>query len=742
MLKFISVQQSSKHHYMYIIYIIISLQVNIQHKTSIASSPVVSNNSTTVTSTSTTKSSTTPKTSSATAPTPKNTTTPSVTIEQEKNRISSEILKEQPIPTYKPKQPPASLGFKSPMKTYKCQGCGDEFLFSTSLVNHLERKTMLITYNCEECHKSIAFYNRCCLFVHAKSHAKGAKAYRLNINLAHIKVLPEDMMPSIGDDAEGRGVTGGESPVRPESTSTDSPLQSKAAPVIIRQSPSSSVVVRNAKTVSIVKTNEKSQAAVKKQLIGQPILIPSAVAANNNNTPISIAPKPAPKPASYNPNFFTVIHAASKKRLYKCMECKRTYNTLAMYKNHFNGKMSKTPGLFKCSKCLTDVVGVCASSAHMRVHSKESPYVCPECGEFISGKRVLFLKHLKQKCIHFQKTLLMRCTICNSVVLFDPETVAKHYMEMHYAKYYKCLECPMAFKTAETFGNHKKSSHGNKAEHKLICKCALCDTVFHKMDNVQDHFKNQHWPDMSKHSCFTAFKCTQCAPQKLFNNRNAYSYHMKKLHDAHIVEEMCNACGAEFNTEAAMKLHRLKVHGDSDTSGIYIAQVNAPTPSSVNSQLNSSNSKKQRTSSAAAAGGGGVTKEKAMIINEDSNSNPDKTIPEIDQKSSSKSIVNNKTDGKNHVNNNNNKKASKEAKVYDCKRCSTIFRDESVYEKHMAKHKFVEKKFVEKRKLMGEKIPSLKIKKLKVEDLSVSHSFKIVNPDYGNDEDGQVEVSS
>ena len=519
-------------------------------------------------------------------------------------RISSDILKEQQVKTYKPEQPPEHLGFKEALKTNKCQGCGDEFLFGSSLVNHLDRKSVVIKYNCSECNKTIVFYNRCCLFIHAKGHAKGAKAYRLNINLATINVLPDDLIPSKLSISKER-----------------------------------EMLKRN--------KTEKFQENVKSAVSeGSKSLEASSPQKTSPDKVISPKQKPSPAVLPYNPNFS--VTPKLNKAMYNCTECSKSYLTTTALQNHFLGKATKNMSFYKCSKCLTDVIGDCASKAHMRIHSKEQPYVCPECGELISGNRDIFLKHLKQKCMHFQRTCLLRCKICNSILLFDAEIVSAHYNEHHSLKYYKCLECPMAFKTEATYRNHQETKHDRKGDHKLICKCALCDTVFHQVCNIESHFKLEHWPQLMK-SCFTAYKCLSCVPKKVFNDRSGYIYHATNVHGNRTVIEMCNECGEEFKTTDAMKMHRKEVHKDFDN----VEQAN--------------------------------TEPGKCVINSDQISK---------ESENNEALSDTNQTGKGDV---------------ICTKCNTTLGDQETYEKHMEKHKFVVKRKLVGPQMPSVKVKKLKI---------------------------------
>jgi uncharacterized C2H2 Zn-finger protein len=228
----------------------------------------------------------------------------------------------------------------------------------------------------------------------------------------------------------------------------------------------------------------------------------------------------------------------------------------------------------------------------------------------------------------------------------------------------------MAFKTDDSFAEHKKSTHNNTGTSKLICKCALCDTVFHHLPILKDHFLAEHWPVLSSKNAFTAYKCNACMPQKLFNSSITYSLHVLHCHGQKVINVMCNKCGIEMASTEILEDHYMNAHKEHNIT----VQKNTTKKIKTNTTYIVENTKK-------------LTEDKALTAS------PLKPKP-----------------------------------LFECKRCNTIIADESTYKKHMAKHRFVQK-----RKLLSEKVPALKIKKLRVENLSSNHTFKVVNNDISAD---------
>lgn len=48
--------------------------------------------------------------------------------------------------------------------------CFDRFLLESSLLHHIERRSVSILYGCRTCARTVLFYNRCALLAHLRGH--------------------------------------------------------------------------------------------------------------------------------------------------------------------------------------------------------------------------------------------------------------------------------------------------------------------------------------------------------------------------------------------------------------------------------------------------------------------------------------------------------------------------------------------------------------------------------------------
>ncbi|XP_026758721.1 zinc finger protein 532-like [Galleria mellonella] len=74
-------------------------------------------------------------------------------------------------------------------KIYACNDCGDRFVFQSSYEQHVNRKSVKITYTCRHCNHVKIFFNRCNLLAHIRSHT--FKTATINVSDLMIEPLPQ-----------------------------------------------------------------------------------------------------------------------------------------------------------------------------------------------------------------------------------------------------------------------------------------------------------------------------------------------------------------------------------------------------------------------------------------------------------------------------------------------------------------------------------------------------------------------
>ncbi|XP_054035276.1 zinc finger protein 532 isoform X3 [Dryobates pubescens] len=106
------------------------------------------------------------------------------------NKVLSSV---NPVPVYVPNlSPPANAGITLPTRGYKCLECGDSFALEKSLTQHYDRRSVRIEVTCNHCTKSLVFFNKCSLLLHARGHKE--KGVVMQCSHLILKPVPADQM--------------------------------------------------------------------------------------------------------------------------------------------------------------------------------------------------------------------------------------------------------------------------------------------------------------------------------------------------------------------------------------------------------------------------------------------------------------------------------------------------------------------------------------------------------------------
>lgn len=262
-----------------------------------------------------------------------------------------------------------------------------------------------------------------------------------------------------------------------------------------------------------------------------------------------------------------------------CSECGRNFENAKSRTDHLTNK-EKIPSIIaQCQRCGILCPSRCNFKAHLRIHLKVKPYICPECGIGLQQSWDAFFRHLKYECFHFSRSVGYKCSVC-SHLLGSSVALQKHMMDLHTETYVKCQACPMAFKSVSSFQNHKAHLHSAaEVQHKLIFKCALCDIVFlskeHMLSHLDIHIKDQ--------VCQYVFNCMEC--NKATDSKSALYEHLQishnkllksylavsnsgdsgrsKMRDDQPQRVECILCHCSFMTRQGYNIHNAKVHAHS-----------------------------------------------------------------------------------------------------------------------------------------------------------------------------------
>ena len=436
----------------------------------------------------------------------------------------------QSVPNYRAPTPPAEFLDATVEKKYNCTACGDSFLFESSLLDHFNRLSVQMTYSCEVCKKTVMFYNRCTLIHHLHIHSS-------NINGSNfsVKPIPQNLMP-VFKSAKPTVATPGIVTSSPPQQST-SVSQSKSLiqlPVGISNSSDKSSAKAQDNDVIITGYQQKTERK------GETLTSPVVLSPQN-------------------------IKIKTKGNEIKCSECGIFLSCFSGLSKHF-GSVRKS---VQCNSCSMVLPNICSLRAHVRTHLNSTPFVCPECGQlFHKAGLEAFLNHLNNQCFHNSRVQIYKCLLCprqTDISETRPLTAIRNHMQnSHGDIYFKCVFCPMAFKSLTSFKSHFQGSHEGKEKvkegmnvSKSIYKCPICDTVFHHSWQLPSHIENHI--KTSGTSLSSKFRCNLC-PES-FMCKTGLMSHLEECHaKENYTQFVCRVCGKALPNSGELDLHLVNEH--------------------------------------------------------------------------------------------------------------------------------------------------------------------------------------
>ena len=119
-----------------------------------------------------------------------------------------------------------------------------------------------------------------------------------------------------------------------------------------------------------------------------------------------------------------------------CMECLQPLLKADLMRHFIT--TTEEGACFECKHCGELMPTKCCKTAHEKIHTKKSPYVCPECGKHFHTWKY-FKTHQSNSCYHHRKTALYACPLCqtDSKYISARESVVIHMADIHCTKYFK-----------------------------------------------------------------------------------------------------------------------------------------------------------------------------------------------------------------------------------------------------------------------------------------------------------------
>ncbi|CAH1797093.1 unnamed protein product [Owenia fusiformis] len=440
-------------------------------------------------------------------------------------------------------KPPEKYNIMMPPGGYKCQGCQDIFVFQSSLFQHIQRKSLQISFNCPHCPpqaktgktKAFVFYNKCMFLAHLKSHFNGTIPMTLMAVSHHqckevlrnaiINPLSKQLLP------------------KSQQTLDEIAAHNAVKPKLIED-----------KTDSSPEQAEKGATDKVKNIQKLPMLEPRRT---STEIQIQTIEKEQVKEDSKDDDI-TVDDATDDKSEIKCGICKHPCNSSEELAKHMGSEISgKINFDLQCSTCARFMPTECALKAHKHFHKPlhDKILYCPECG--ISVPTHTMQNHATYSCFHYARRFQFICPFDDcKLKCFDIQPMKGHLLNKHAECYYKCTGCPMAFKTVASFTAHQQTHEDKeKAFLKYIFKCPFCDTVFHDQKQLFVHVLNVAHRKQVFLITSIMFRCPDCT--KWFPQKQDLRDHYQTTHKGGGAQYICD-CKTRFTTESAMIAHKLK----------------------------------------------------------------------------------------------------------------------------------------------------------------------------------------
>ena len=130
-----------------------------------------------------------------------------------------------------------------------------------------------------------------------------------------------------------------------------------------------------------------------------------------------------------------------------CMVCGKQLSTPSNLRRH--ASLHLEPSL-ECTVCQKGFHSQSALDIHRRVHTRETPHVCPTCGDIFTS--VYNLRHHESSVHRREKSF--KCDICEASFCRNV-TIEAHLLEHSGDSKYSCFLCEKGYKCKRSLKLHK-----------------------------------------------------------------------------------------------------------------------------------------------------------------------------------------------------------------------------------------------------------------------------------------------
>lgn len=464
------------------------------------------------------------------------------------NKVLSSI---NPVPIYVPDlSPPSSACLTLPSRGYKCLECGDSFALERSLAQHYGRRSVRIDVTCNQCTKSLVFYNKCSLLSHARSHKD--KGMIMQCSHLILKPIPADQMIITSS---------------PGTTWTNSTSKSQTTG-------------EGSQNVSCILTAEDETSKLSGQSLtcwecSELFKDASSLAIHyqqecNGQKACAVCQMVLPNQCS----FLSHQRIHKHKSPFICPECGVNCQSAHFQSQHITKTClhyTRRNG-YRCVHCSVILTDVCTLKSHIQSTHCEIFYKCPICPmAFKSAPGTSSHSYTQHPGVKAgEPKLIYKCAMCDTV--FTLQSLLYSHLEQHVNAHkvpiFKCPDCSMYYAQKQLMLDHIQTTHSTQKTTEgppvlgnnlpLSTRSTNSNSVSSNFSNIKDsgnescHVKldknmpkSKNWNSRElKNMSTTGYTCGQCNTDFLCKEK--YVGHVKKEHSKILKKHPCHHCEKSF----------------------------------------------------------------------------------------------------------------------------------------------------------------------------------------------------
>ncbi|CAG0882821.1 unnamed protein product [Cyprideis torosa] len=193
-----------------------------------------------------------------------------------------------------------------------------------------------------------------------------------------------------------------------------------------------------------------------------------------------------------------------------------------------------------CNKRFSHVSRVLA---HVKSHTQEKTFACPDCG-LCFGAKAKFVDHLHRR----EDAADFECDVC--LKRFPTERLIRDHQRKHVNRF-RCPLCSVTTKYISDMSRHMRYRHSEQRAH----KCAQCDASFKTNSDLRSH--------LDVHSKM-AYACPVEGCDAVFKSAKTYQVHSLKVHQQMSGDMFkvyrCHLCAKRFTRGTNLTDHLTKRH--------------------------------------------------------------------------------------------------------------------------------------------------------------------------------------